>query len=56
MTALDQLGAELVAARAAGIPWKILEARYGHDRSKLHLLWRLAGGRPRPGDRRAGGG
>ncbi len=39
MTAPDQIGAELVAARAAGIPWRVLMARYGLGRTRLWQLW-----------------
>lgn len=38
----DGLGADLVAARAAGVPWKVLQARYGLGRTRLWMVWRAA--------------
>lgn len=36
--------AEIVAARAAGTPWKILMRRYGMGKTQLYLAWREAPG------------
>lgn len=36
------IGAELIDARAAGVPWKSLERRWGLGRFRLWQLWRAA--------------
>lgn len=36
------IGAELVRARADGVPWKTLQTRYGYGRTRLWMLWREA--------------
>ena len=36
----ENLGAELVAAREAGHPWKVLMRRYGLGRTRLWQVWR----------------
>lgn len=33
------IGQELVAAREAGIRWKVLMQRYGLSRSRLYQIW-----------------
>ena len=33
-----QIGAEALAARRAGTPWKILQRRYGYTRARLRML------------------
>ncbi len=37
-----EIGAELVRARAANVPWKVLMARYKLGRTRLWMLWRAA--------------
>ena len=39
---LIDLGRALVAARAEGVPWKLLVLRYGLCRTRLWQLWRAA--------------
>lgn len=34
--------AAIVAARAAGVPWKILQRRYDMSKTQLYLAWRGA--------------
>jgi hypothetical protein len=36
------IGGELVTARAARVPWKVLVRRYGLCRARLYQLWRAA--------------
>lgn len=36
------IGPELVIGRALGVPWKVLEERYGLSRAWLYRLWRAA--------------
>jgi hypothetical protein len=33
-----QIGAEALAARRAGTPWKLLERRFGYSRARLRML------------------
>lgn len=40
----DQDVAEIVAARADGVPWKILQRRYDMGRTQLYQYWRAAAG------------
>lgn len=42
MTDQATIGAELVRARADGVPWKTLQKRYGYGRTRLWALWRNA--------------
>jgi hypothetical protein len=44
LTAAEQnrLAAELVALRAARVPWKTLVSRFGLGRARLNQLWRAA--------------
>jgi hypothetical protein len=39
------IGRELLAARAAGLPWKVLSRRYKLSRSWLYRTWRRAAGK-----------
>lgn len=43
----DRIGAALVEARAARVPWKVLMCRFGYSRAYLNRLYRraLAGGK-----------
>ena len=36
------IGAELIAARANGVPWKVLVRLFGLKRTRLWQLWRAA--------------
>lgn len=45
MAGRRNIGREIVAARAAGVPWKSLERRYKLSRSRLYQLWWKAAGR-----------
>lgn len=42
MNGARDIGAELVRARALGVPWKKLQQRYGLGRTRLWQLWREA--------------
>lgn len=45
-TAELDIGAELVAARARGVCWKLLMRRFGLSRSRLNEIWTEAKKRP----------
>lgn len=47
VTRTDTLGPEIAAARAAGVTWKDLEARYGLSRAWLDRIWGEFKGRRR---------
>ena len=38
----QEIGPRLIAARAAGIPWKVLQEHFGLGRTRLFQLWREA--------------
>lgn len=42
MKRTHDIGPEIVAAREAGVRWKVLMQKYGLSRSRLYQLWRQA--------------
>lgn len=51
----QDIGPALVDARAEGVPWKVLEQRYGLGRRMLWLIWRAAAAQSWPDDYQTSG-
>jgi hypothetical protein len=39
---MSDIGAGLIEDRRRGVPWKVLEWKYGYRRTRLWMLWRAA--------------